>query len=284
MLKGERDERSSRTEKADVSERKPQPRRPTPTDFPVARGVSPPPKPVRRAAVPPPLPRTAARPAIAPEFAFDDTNGRVVVRRPLRASRKSDRGWTLGIEIAAVVVLAGFCMAAGWWLFHGPSGAAPPAEQARVESKVTKPTAAAVVAEPPKPAEKPAARVARPPGPPVADAPGSPKPAVPAPPPKPAPPQVTNLTFQRDIFPILKSKCITCHGENKKKLKGGLDVSTVTLLERGGESGPAINRKEPETSRLWETVANGEMPPGKSSKLSESEKKKLHDWIVGGGR
>jgi outer membrane biosynthesis protein TonB len=210
----------------------------------------------------------------------------------------------LGGEIGAVVVLAGFFMAAGWWLLgrRTPPATPPAAEHARAEVKATNPSPAAAVAEPSEPAEKPAALVV--PQPPVKE-PSKPverpvekpieKPAAPAippepppttmkPPPPPAAPAATNLTFARDIFPILKAKCYSCHGENKKKLKGGLDVSTVRLLEKGGDGGPAINRKEPETSPLWDTVASGSMPPGKGTKLSESEKKKLHDWIVGGGK
>ena len=240
-------------------------RTPPKKDYPVARGVSPPP---RRAA--------------APSLRRSDGQ-QIIVRRP--AGRSPHRGWTLAVEIGAVVVLAGFFMAAGWLVFgHNKSDAPEPARQARAEpAVVTKPG----VVEPPKPVERPA--VAAPASPPVANAPGSPKiekpvapPVKPSPPP-PAAPAVTNLTFQRDIFPILKSKCYTCHGENKKKLKGGLDVSTVKLLEKGGDGGPVIDRKNPEASALWESVANGQMPPGKGTKLTESEKKKLHAWLVGGG-
>ena len=85
-------------------------------------------------------------------------------------------------------------------------------------------------------------------------------------------------------MPILKTKCYSCHGENKKKLKGGLDVSTLAALRKGGDSGPAINSAAPEMSPLWETVASGQMPPGKSTKMDASEKRKLHDWIVGGAK
>lgn len=296
-----------------MSERKPQPKKSN--DFPVARGVSPPPVPnrrpqarpaaqppkpaTRRPAGPPPLPRTAARPAAASEFTFHETGGRVFVRRHVH-KRPAHCGWTLAVEIGAVVVLAGFFMAAGWYFLgqHTPDPA-PVAANARPETKATKP---AIVVEPAKPVEKPAAPAVPTPPPSVVKEPPQPvekpveKPAAPTPPPappvakptppppKPTAPATTNLIFARDIFPMLKNKCWSCHGENKKKLKGGLDVSTLALLEKGGDSGPALNRKDPETSPLWDTVASGQMPPGKSNKLSESEKKKLHDWIVGGGK
>jgi hypothetical protein len=292
-----------------VSERKPNPRgmepKKGPPPIPVARGVAPPPKPganvpaspapkpVARRPAPPPLPRAKPRSAAAPEFNFGDNNGKVVLRRSGRKPKNNGVNWSmLAAETGAAVVLAACCMVAGWWFL----GRTPPAPVVQVKAESSKPP---VVVEPPKPVEKPAAVVVPPPPvkeppklvekpiekpveppakPPVAEAPVAPKPA------KPATPAVTNLTFQRDILPILKNKCIGCHGENKKKLKGGLDVSTLAALLKGGDSGPAINRADPETSPLWETVASGQMPPGKSTKMDASEKKKLHDWIVGGGK
>lgn len=141
---------------------------------------------------------------------------------------------------------------------------------------------AVVVAEPPKPAEKPAP----PPPPKPVEKPAAVVTPTPPPTPPPAkpvtPPSTPTLTFQRDIQPILRAKCVLCHGD-RNKFKGGLDVRTLRTLEKGGDSGPAINRQDPETSPLWDSVANGQMPPGKS-KLSDSEKKKLHDWLVGGGK
>ncbi|HEY1376591.1 MAG TPA: c-type cytochrome domain-containing protein [Gemmataceae bacterium] len=280
-----------------MNERKPSPRGPQPkkADFPVARGVAPPPRPVRRA-VPPPLPKAPPRrrdTAVESEFAFGDGR-RVIVRRPARRRPQRHRGLIIALQAVAVVMLAGFCMAAGWWLFHGRTP--PPAESPPLAKAEPAKPGKAVVVEPAKPVEKPAAPVA--PLPPV-KAPAKPvekpveKPAAPAPPPPmpvtpaPAPPPkpaTTTLTFQRDILPILKAKCAGCHGDGRGKLKGGLDVRSVRALEKGGDGGPAIDRQNPEVSPLWDTVATGQMPPGKSTKLTESEKKKLHDWIVGGGK
>jgi mono/diheme cytochrome c family protein len=103
----------------------------------------------------------------------------------------------------------------------------------------------------------------------------------PPPAPKPSPPAVA-LTFQADVLPILRTKCVSCHGANNK-LKGGFDVRTLSALLKGGESGPAIDRAAPDQSYLWDSVATGRMPPGKT-KLTEVEKKKLHDWLLGGAK
>jgi hypothetical protein len=98
-----------------------------------------------------------------------------------------------------------------------------------------------------------------------------------SPPPRPAAPPPT---FRADIRPILQAKCVTCHGTSDK-LKGGLDVRTVAAILKGGESGPALVRGEPERSPLWEAVATDQMPPGKV-KLTPAEKEKLRRWIAGG--
>jgi hypothetical protein len=276
-----------------VSERKPNPQPAGPTDFPIARGVSPPPKPFRRVGAAPPPKITPHRTAtiVESQFTFGQVKERVVVSRPI--ARKSSR--IVALQVGAVVLLAGFCMAAGWWGVHhndqttltlattvGPDVVkAEPAKPVVVVKPVEIPAA------PPKPVEKPAAppkpveKPVAPPPMPIA------KPSTPPPPPPPTPPKspdkpTTTLTFQKDILPILQARCVLCHGD-KNKFKGGLDVRTLRTLEKGGESGPAINRQDPETSPLWDSVSSGTMPPGKT-KLSESEKKKLHDWLVGGGK
>jgi mono/diheme cytochrome c family protein len=193
------------------------------------------------------------------------------------------------MQAGVVAVSAGICMAAGWWIVHHnhQQAAAAPAVALVAKVEPVKPVKAPAVVAEPKPVEKPA--------PPPAKPQAAPKPVeklpvviapTPAPPPPPAKsastPATTNLTFQKDIAPILQAKCVLCHGD-RNKFKGGLDARTLRSLEKGGDSGPAINRQDPETSPLWDSVASGQMPPGKN-KLTEAEKKKLHDWLVGGGK
>jgi mono/diheme cytochrome c family protein len=179
-------------------------------------------------------------------------------------------------------MLASFCMAAGWWWMHGreTQSPAPVGPAPLVKADVVKPAAPVAATQvqrveepiPPPPA----------PTPPKLEPSASPPVKPSASPPKPAEKPTTALTFQKDILPILQAKCVLCHGD-RNKFKGGLDVRTLRTLEKGGETGPAINRQEPELSPLWDTVSSGQMPPGKN-KLSESEKKKLHDWLVGAGK
>ena len=70
-----------------------------------------------------------------------------------------------------------------------------------------------------------------------------------------------DLTYDRDVRPILKAHCFQCHGEEGSP-KAGLDLRLRRLLVSGGESGPAIQPGRPDQSLLLERVTSGEMPPG----------------------
>ena len=89
--------------------------------------------------------------------------------------------------------------------------------------------------------------------------------------------QAADLTYDRDVRPILKAHCFQCHGE-EAALKGGLDLRLRRLLAKGGESGPAIEPGRPAESLLLERVKSGEMPPGDKS-LSATELRTLEAWI-----
>src|SRR5262245_51415439 len=45
-------------------------------------------------------------------------------------------------------------------------------------------------------------------------------------------------SLDRDIRPLLKARCIKCHGPNKPK--GELNLASPRAMARGGSSGPAV--------------------------------------------
>ena len=92
------------------------------------------------------------------------------------------------------------------------------------------------------------------------------------------------LTFERDVWPIIATNCVSCHGGGTEAPKGRLDLRTVARMRAGGESGPAIDTFDPEGSLLLERIAQGEMPPGKARKLSAQEVSAVRAWIHGGAR
>ena len=88
--------------------------------------------------------------------------------------------------------------------------------------------------------------------------------------------------FERDIAPILQQKCAKCHSE--KVRRSGLDLSTITALRRGGESGSAIDSENPEESLLWEMIDGDAMPPEDSPQLTKAERQLIHKWLESGAR
>lgn len=84
--------------------------------------------------------------------------------------------------------------------------------------------------------------------------------------------------FETEIAPLLKVRCVKCHGPSKQA--GKLDLSTAAKILRGGESGAAVAPHDLAASRLWERVDQNEMPP--DDPLSPAERQKLKDWIIAG--
>ena len=87
-------------------------------------------------------------------------------------------------------------------------------------------------------------------------------------------------SFEKNIFPILASKCQGCHGEEVQEAK--LDLRTLSEILRGGENGPAIVRNQPHQSLLLDLATSGQMPPEASDKLADHEIALLRDWIKAG--
>jgi mono/diheme cytochrome c family protein len=89
-----------------------------------------------------------------------------------------------------------------------------------------------------------------------------------------------DLTFEKDVRPILKAHCFHCHGE-EGETKGGLDVRLRRYLEKGGESGPAIVAGDVAKSHLLELVKAGEMPKQKP-RLPDRDIATIERWIAQG--
>lgn len=84
--------------------------------------------------------------------------------------------------------------------------------------------------------------------------------------------------FQQEIVPLLKTRCVACHGPTRKE--GKLNLALATGIKRGGEHGVVIVGGDLEKSLLWKRVTAGEMPPDQP--LSNDEQKLLQRWILAG--
>lgn len=87
--------------------------------------------------------------------------------------------------------------------------------------------------------------------------------------------------FRSSVLPVLKSKCLKCHGLGEK-VKGGLKLTSHEDLLKGGDSGPAIDTDDLPGSVLLQAVHYDglEMPP--SGKLPDKEIKILETWVNNG--
>ena len=70
--------------------------------------------------------------------------------------------------------------------------------------------------------------------------------------------------FRKQVQPILKVNCLTCHGPQSNS-KGELHLVSRSLVLKGGESGPAVSIDDPAESLLLQAVNHDglEMPPKK---------------------
>ncbi len=90
------------------------------------------------------------------------------------------------------------------------------------------------------------------------------------------------ITFEDHVLPILRNSCLKCH--NPDKLKGDLDLTTLSNLVKGGGSGPGVVSGDPEGSRLFRAITHAEEPnmPPNTSKLPDKEIDVIKSWISGG--
>jgi hypothetical protein len=87
------------------------------------------------------------------------------------------------------------------------------------------------------------------------------------------------LTFEKDILPIIKAKCIRCHAGVEPK--AGLNLTSPSSLLTGGKSGAALRIRAAEFSLLYEMVSSEKMPPV-GQKLTANEKGLIRKWINDG--
>ena len=95
------------------------------------------------------------------------------------------------------------------------------------------------------------------------------------------------VSYERDIRPLLTAKCAACHGSIKQE--AGLRLDAGQLVHAGGESGKVIDVDEPDRSSLLERVASEDidlrMPPeGEGEPLSPEQVRLLERWIAAGAK
>lgn len=94
------------------------------------------------------------------------------------------------------------------------------------------------------------------------------------------------ISFSRQIAPILIDQCVECHRSGKAK--GSYRLDTVELMLKPGDSeiAPVLAGKpgESELYRLIATHEEDDRMPKKADALPEKEMKLIHEWIASGAK
>ncbi len=95
--------------------------------------------------------------------------------------------------------------------------------------------------------------------------------------------EVSQVSFARQIRPILETKCVECHDLEERK--SDFEVTSVAALLRGGKkAGPSIIPGKPDESPLMQHLdgrRQPQMPKGRAP-LSETELRLFQMWIEAG--
>jgi len=96
----------------------------------------------------------------------------------------------------------------------------------------------------------------------------------------------TEILFVRHVRPMLREKCLACHGSEPTKLEGSLDMRSLKGLLAGGDSGePSIVVGKPDQSPLVLAAKRASddwspMPPKESEQLTPEEVNWIRQWIA----
>jgi hypothetical protein len=86
------------------------------------------------------------------------------------------------------------------------------------------------------------------------------------------------IVFRQQVQPLLTTKCLPCHGADKKR--GGLDLRQRAMALSGGDNGPALVPGKSADSLLFRKLAEREMPP--QNPLSPEQVAAFKAWIDAG--
>ena len=99
--------------------------------------------------------------------------------------------------------------------------------------------------------------------------------------------ETDEVFFLDKVYPLIKEKCIVCHGDDPDKIKGKYDMRTYQGILKGGESGyPAIEKGKPDDSSFFYAVTwedeDLQMPPKENDRLDKEQIAVLREWIERG--
>jgi hypothetical protein len=87
--------------------------------------------------------------------------------------------------------------------------------------------------------------------------------------------------YETEVQPILKARCLKCHGGGPK-VKANFRVDSREGLLRGGDLGPAVSQEAPGESRLLQAIRYEELEMPPAGKLPAREIEVLTRWVNDG--
>ncbi|MFN0074858.1 MAG: PSD1 and planctomycete cytochrome C domain-containing protein [Prosthecobacter sp.] len=100
--------------------------------------------------------------------------------------------------------------------------------------------------------------------------------------------QDAEALFVRRVWPLFQEKCLACHGNDAKKIKGGFDLRTLASTLKGGESEmKSLVPGKPDDSPLYLATTRKHddwepMPPKEADQLYAAQLAWIKDWITAG--
>ena len=91
----------------------------------------------------------------------------------------------------------------------------------------------------------------------------------------------SEVSFSKDVFPILDSRCIKCHGGEREE--EGLILLTYEDVMAGSDNGLVVVSGDIEGSLLVELVVSKEMPK-RGPKLTPVQIQVITDWVAAGAQ
>jgi len=97
------------------------------------------------------------------------------------------------------------------------------------------------------------------------------------------------MSFAEDVMPILRGRCVSCHGQGGEGLqKSGLDLTSYQGVMKGTKFGPMVVPGDADSSNLmrlldWRASPELRMPHGKK-KLSTCDRDAIRSWINEGAK
>ncbi|MGH2566816.1 MAG: c-type cytochrome domain-containing protein [Bacteroidota bacterium] len=95
------------------------------------------------------------------------------------------------------------------------------------------------------------------------------------------------ISFEKEVFPVLKSNCLPCHLEENEN-PSGLALDNYEKLMKGGEHGNTVVPGKPKESNLYlKLLPNppfGKQMARNKKKLTEEEVQTIFEWIEQGAK